>query len=279
MSDPFELLGSLREQVSALPYQDSKALDALRRRAEMVIRNIFGNLSRYVKDVSEISFYPIAYPVPEEYSRRDWEDGKSSFLNLISTMEEELKLFGTAAHPFAPRGRSVPNNEVAKPPVLKKGSKDSPKPTVFVVHGHDEEMKQAVARTLTTLGLDPVILHERPNQGRTVIEKFADYADVGFALVLLSPDDQARARVPPDGPLKTRARQNVILELGYFLGRLGREKVVALFRQDLEFEMPSDYSGVIFVPYDPAGRWQFDVLRELKVAGYQVDANKLLPDR
>ncbi len=273
MPNPFELLQTLREQASALRYDDESALDALRRRAEMVIRNIFGNAARYLRDVSEISFYPMASPVPEEYSRKQWDEGKSAFLNLIATMEEELKLFGTAAHPLAPSGPTTPRAEtVPAKPQEKKLSRLG----VFVVHGHDEEMKQAVARVLTLLGLEPVILHERPNQGRTVIEKFSDYANVDFAVVLLSPDDLAKSRSAPDSPLRTRARQNVILELGYFIGKLGREKVVALFREDTQVEMPSDYSGVLFVPYDPGGRWQFDLLRELKASGYEVDANKLL---
>ena len=87
---------------------------------------------------------------------------------------------------------------------------------VFIVHGHDEAAKESVARFLEKLKLEPIILHEQPNSGRTLIEKFEVYADVGFAVVLLTPDDvgspasEARA-----GSMKHRARQNVILELGY----------------------------------------------------------------
>lgn len=151
-----------------------------------------------------------------------------------------------------------------------------PSSRVFVVHGHDEEMKQAVARTLEKLGLSPIILHEHADQGRTVIEKFLDYSDVGFAIVLLSPDDLGCEKAShPDGA-QPRARQNVILELGFFLGRLGRQHVLALHRQVPGFEMPSDYGGVLFKQYDPAGTWKFELARELKVSGYQVDANVLL---
>jgi predicted nucleotide-binding protein len=73
-----------------------------------------------------------------------------------------------------------------------------------------------------------------------------------------------------------RARQNVIFELGFFLGKLGRKNVVAVFKQDLNFEIPSDYSGVLYTPYDDLGRWQFELIKELKACGYNVDANKLL---
>src|SRR5207244_4374290 len=123
------------------------------------------------------------------------------------------------------------------------------------------------------LGLLPIILHEKPNQGRTVIEKFTDYSGVGFAVVLLSPDDVGKLRTAPAEDLRPRARQNVIFELGFFLGRLGRERVLALYAPTDNFELPSDYSGVLFVPFDSSGRWQFDLVRELKAADYDVDAN------
>lgn len=150
------------------------------------------------------------------------------------------------------------------------------KAKVFIVHGHDDSMKLAVARTLEKLELEPIILHEQPNLGRTIIEKFTDYSGVSFAVVLLSPDDIGHSRNAPPEQALLRARQNVILELGYFLGKLGRERVIALYRSDEKFEMPSDYSGVLYVAFDAAERWQFDLVRELKASGYNVDANRLL---
>ena len=147
---------------------------------------------------------------------------------------------------------------------------------IFIVHGRDEEMEQSVARMIEKLGLTPIILHERPNQGRTIIEKFSDYSEVSFSIVLLSPDDMGYLRTNPPESAKPRARQNVIFELGFFLGRLGREKVLSLFRCEKDFDLPSDYSGVLFIPYDSDGKWQFNVVRELKACGYKVDANILL---
>jgi predicted nucleotide-binding protein len=97
---------------------------------------------------------------------------------------------------------------------------------VFVVHGHHHGRKETVARFLEKLGLEPVILHEKPNAGRTLIEKFSDYANVYFAVVLLTADDIGRGREEPDPP-RPRARLNVILKLGYFLGKLGRHRVCA----------------------------------------------------
>ena len=145
---------------------------------------------------------------------------------------------------------------------------------VFVVHGHDNEMMEAVARALFQIGLKPIILHERPNSGKTLIEKFEKNADVQFATVLLSPDDMAFPVSESPDSAKPRARQNVVLELGYFVGRLTRERVFTLKRGD-ELEIPSDISGIVYTQYDKEGHWRIEFIRELKEAGYDVDANDL----
>jgi predicted nucleotide-binding protein len=137
-------------------------------------------------------------------------------------------------------------------------------------------MKHSVARVLEKLGLEPVILHEQPDKGRTVIEKFVDYSDVGFAVVCLSPDDLAYANGSAPEVARPRARQNVVLELGFFLGKLGRERVLVLHKEVEGFEMPSDYAGVLFKPYDAHGNWCFQFVQELAACGYKVDANRLL---
>ena len=145
---------------------------------------------------------------------------------------------------------------------------------VFVVHGHDNEMMEAVARVLFQIGLKPIILHERPNSGKTLIEKFEKNAEVQFATVLLSPDDMAFPVSESPDSAKPRARQNVVLELGYFVGRLTRERVFTLKRGD-ELEIPSDISGIVYTQYDKEGHWRIEFIRELKEAGYDVNANDL----
>ncbi len=145
---------------------------------------------------------------------------------------------------------------------------------VFIVHGHDDTLKEQVARTLGRLGLEPIILHEQPNGGKTIIEKFEKHADVGFAVVLLTPDDIGAAKPVSGAPMLTaRARQNVIFELGYFAGRLGRDRVVALRKG--ETELPSDLHGVVWEPVDSGGAWKTKLAGELKNAGYDVDKNKI----
>lgn len=159
----------------------------------------------------------------------------------------------------------------------KPGATPESKPAsdVFIVHGHDEEMKQAAARVLSRLKLNPVILHEQPNEGRTLIEKFEKNSDVQFAIVLLSPDDLAYVAKSDPKTAHHRARQNVVLELGYFVGRLGRSRVFAL-KRDGDLELPSDLSGIVYTSYDVGGKWQFELARELKAAGYSIDANSIL---
>jgi len=137
---------------------------------------------------------------------------------------------------------------------------------IFIVHGHDEVMKQSVALYLKELGLKPVILHEQASEGLTFIEKFEKYADVEFAVILLSPDDVGRAKAETED--RPRARQNVIFEMGYFFARLGRAKVVALHR---DVEMPTDVDGIIYVDYDKSGAWKAHLTREFKAARLAIN--------
>jgi predicted nucleotide-binding protein len=145
---------------------------------------------------------------------------------------------------------------------------------VFVVHGHDEAAKETTARFLEKLGLLPIILHEQSSGGRTVIEKFEQYSkDVGFAVILLTPDDIGAAQSEPK-KLQARARQNVVLELGYFMGRLTRGRVCALYKGGVE--LPSDIQGVIYVEMDNAGAWKAKLAQELVQARCPINLEGLV---
>jgi len=145
---------------------------------------------------------------------------------------------------------------------------------VFVVHGHDNEAKEMTARFLEKIGLKPIILHEQPSSGRTIIEKFEMYSDdVAFAIILLTPDDVGGTKGDSSNQ-SPRARQNVILELGYFMGRLGRTRVCALHKEGVE--LPSDYQGVVYIPMDSAGAWKAKVAQELSQSKLSIDLNGLV---
>ncbi len=264
MSD-IQLLKSLLLDLDSLPSRDEHKLDALTRRTEMIIRKLFGEDSKYLKDLKSINFFPMVYPADEAYYNESWLSGVNRFLNLLKTMIEEKTLFSESNLSDEDDGE---NREISDTVSSKK---------VFIVHGHDGEMKQSVARVIEKLSLEPIILHEQPNKGRTIIEKFVDYSDVDFAIVLLSPDDLVYdSENGSNTKEKSRARQNVVFELGYFIGKLGREKVLALYKPEDGFELPSDYSGVLYVPYQSDGAWAFAVVKELNACGYTVDANVLL---
>jgi len=141
---------------------------------------------------------------------------------------------------------------------------------IFIVHGHEEGARESVARFLERLGCQPVILHEQANRGRTVIEKVEANSDVSFAVVLLTPDDEGN---PKGGTPEPRARQNVLLELGYFIGKPGREHVCALKRGTLE--IPSDFAGV-WEAMDAGGGWKQARARELQAAGHSIGWNKVM---
>lgn len=143
---------------------------------------------------------------------------------------------------------------------------------IFIVHGHDEHTKTDLARTIEKLGLNPIILSEQPNQGQTIIEKFEMHSDVGFAVILLTADDLGKVKTEEKD--KYRARQNVILEMGYFIGKLGRSSVFPLYESGVE--LPSDLHGVLYNPIDDGKMWKFKLVKELIAAGYDVDANKIL---
>ena len=143
----------------------------------------------------------------------------------------------------------------------------TPNSKVFIVHGHDSGMRDTVARFIAAIGLQPIILAEQANGGRTIIEKFERNADVGYAIILLSPDDQT---ITSQG----RARQNVILEWGYFIGRLGRSHVCALKKGDVE--LPSDILGIVWQAFDEHGAWKQSLAKQLNEAGFKLDASKVL---
>ena len=143
-----------------------------------------------------------------------------------------------------------------------------PKPTkVFIVHGHDELMKHQVARLVEQQGLEPVILSEKENEGKTIIEKIERFSDVGAAIILFTPDDSGKANTETDH--KPRARQNVVFEAGFFMGKLGREKTIMVVT-DKNLELPSDLHGVV---YTSDNYWQFSLIKEMHAMGFNVDMN------
>jgi predicted nucleotide-binding protein len=143
---------------------------------------------------------------------------------------------------------------------------------VFIVHGHDEEAKTKTARFIEKLGFKPIILHEQASSSQTVIEKIETYSNVGFGIVLYTPCDVG-AKKDENPNYKNRARQNVVFEHGFLIGKIGRENVCALIKD--EIETPNDISGVVYIKMDNEEAWHLKLARELRNSGYEVDMNKL----
>jgi putative nucleotide-binding protein containing TIR-like domain len=147
------------------------------------------------------------------------------------------------------------------------------KSKVFIVHGHDGEAKEAVARFVEKIGLEAIILHEQASSGNTIIEKIEANSNVGFAIVLYTPCDEGASKGKKD-QLKPRARQNVVFEHGYLIGKIGRKNVSALVKGDIE--TPTDISGVVYIKMDEGEAWKYQVAKEMKACGYEFDPSKLL---
>jgi hypothetical protein len=128
----------------------------------------------------------------------------------------------------------------------------------FIIHGHDIAKKLEVARFIDIdLRKKAVILHEQVNKGMTIIEKFEENSQVDFAVAIWTADDEGKAKGEQN--LKRRARQNVIFETGFFIGKLGRKNVIILYEQDVS--MISDYSGVVYIPLN--GNWKYELHKEI----------------
>ena len=180
------------------------------------------------------------------------------WLHSLESIIERLDLFPLVGKPV---------QATTTPASSKQQSSD-----IFIVHGHDEAAKLEVWRFIEKLSLHPIILHEEPDRGKTIIEKFEHHSDVGFAVVLLTPDDVGHPKDILES--KPRARQNVVLELGYFIGKLGRSRVCALMKGGIE--IPTDLSGILFTPMDDAGAWKLKLAREIREAHIEFDFNNAL---
>jgi predicted nucleotide-binding protein len=143
---------------------------------------------------------------------------------------------------------------------------------VFIVHGHDELAKTKTARFVERLGLIPIILHEQISAGKTIIEKIEEFSNVGFGIVLYTPCDLGCKKGSEDN-LLNRARQNVVFEHGFLIGKIGRKNVCALVKDDIE--VPNDIDGVVYIKMDDDDSWQVKVAKELRNSGFSIDMNKL----
>lgn len=144
---------------------------------------------------------------------------------------------------------------------------------IFIVYGHDELALEQVIGFIKDIKLEPIVLKNQANLGNTIIEKIEEYSDVGFAIVLYTPCDIG-ASINDKDNMKNRARQNVVFEHGYLIGKLGRKNVCALVKGDIE--KPNDISGLVYIELDNQKAWRFNIARDMKKLGYDIDLNNLI---
>jgi predicted nucleotide-binding protein len=212
------------------------------------------------KFADEYRFFGIGFvggPQPFSKDLSEFVEDLSNKIHRLVSIRERLPL--------------IPVSAKVIPMKKQMEARTSNNRRIFIVHGHDSAIRESLARFLERLGLEAIILHEQAGRGRTIIEKLEDHADVDFAVILLTPDDVGASKKDTD-KLQPRARQNVILELGYFVGRLGRDRVCALYGDGVE--LPSDVLGVQYVELKSG--WEMELGRELKAAGMEIDLNKIL---
>lgn len=215
---------------------------------QLCLSGLYGEKSIQLKNFNNRPFSPVIIGGNTDWHGayvRDLETTKKEFERYIGDFEEECE------------------NASAK----KKGFANN---KVFVVHGHDGELKEKVARRLEQQGIEAIILSEQANRGKTIIEKLEAYSDVHVAIALFTQDDLGAAKDEKENE-KYRARQNVVFEAGYFMGHLGRENTIIIVDENIE--IPGDLSGMVYTTKD---NWEFEMLKELNAAGMKIDMNKLL---
>ena len=256
----------LRRALEAIPELKQLGFDAPRfkkwlRDTETAINHTFVEDFTHIEDFKKVDYLGAARFVLVDSDRENQEAYLSGLDDATAVLESMIDEVEEYWDDESPRSGSSSTKRVA-PPLTNE---------IFVIHGRDNEAKQMIARFLEKIDLKPVVLHEHPDGGRTIIEKFEQNAEVGYAVVLLTPDDVGSLRGEEDD-LNPRARQNAIFEFGYFIGRLGRQRVCALKQGNVE--IPSDYRGVLYIDLDRAGGWKMKLIAELQNAGLGVDANK-----
>lgn len=243
------------------PY--SSIFNKWRRDTEVALINIFGESSRHVKEFRNISY--MSRLITADSSGDDkafFRSGLKDARVVLQSMIDEINEYWETGEDHDKDNKKMNYGNGKK---------------VFIIHGHDNGMKEEVARFIEKIELTPIILHEQSNSGKTIIEKFEHHPDVSYAIALLSPDDMGCLMSEQDSA-RPRARQNVIFEFGYFIGKMGRDRVCGLVKNtsDTQIEIPSDYSGVLYIDFDANGSWRLALVKELKAIGIEVDANKAI---
>jgi len=218
--------------------------------AQLLSKESPGTISFREENLSPLEEKP---EIPREIPKNKGKKDLTKELTVDLTIHQDS--------PPAPAAKKVPRMTKSK------------ERKVLIIHGRDEEKKTMIADFLKKLDLEPFIPDDAAGQGMSLLEKFKQYEDAAFAILLLSADDMGYAQGEADEP-KPRPAQNVIFELGFLMGRLEPNLVCALYEEGLD--LPSEFQGSVLIPYDEGGMWRLLVARALKMAQVDVDLNKAI---
>ena len=227
------------------------------------LKKVYGNDSHEATSFNKIEYYNF-YGAVDVYNG-DWHENKEKVNALY---QKGLK----TAILFLENYKSDDSCMIIKEDMKSDVKKSNNHENIFIVHGRNDGIKAQVSNFLLRFGIKPIILHEQANKGQTIIEKIEKHSDVKAAIVLFTNDDVGRFK--DDTELEIRARQNVIFEAGYFIGKLGRECTIILLEKGLK--IPSDLDGYTYFEIDEKQRWQLDVAKELKAIEFKIDMNDLV---
>jgi predicted nucleotide-binding protein len=225
----------------------------------------------------------------EDIERITISETQEESKNIIPRLEQEdrdsyVSVIGGPSYEWyvADGGKDITDDLIKGPPGYKKGSKSEKEEKtydykkIFIVHGHDHDLKNDLELFIKNIGLEPIVLHRQPDEGLTIIEKLEKQTDVEFAFVLLTPDDigysvkEIELKKSEEKINKElRARQNVIFEFGYLVGKLGRNRVCAIYKENVT--LPTDLSGLLYKKVtESIEDIGYTLIKELKAAGYEV---------
>lgn len=223
-------------------------------------------------EIKEIIIKETDFSLKEEAKKREEEDKDSNTTAYYENMVMFDKKLGTniTDNILKEAKTKIDEKKIEKDRNGKINENKKVGNKVFIVHGHDNGLKEEIARFIEKLGLEVIILHEQANNGNTIIEKFEKNAnEIGYAIILYTPCDKGFSSKDGEG----RARQNVIFEHGFFIGKLGRKYVAAIKKDNVE--VPSDLSGILYIEYDTKGAWKFELAKEMKGIGFNIDLNHI----
>ena len=242
----------IKEKIKTGSYSNKDNLEGEQIRLTRFIEKRIDSPEFFLDQIKNIRYSPSIF-IPntsEDYFIEPWECGKHQLITIVDSVIEDLKDDLTSNTSYHSEKSAITNS----------------KNSIFIIHGHDDEMKAEVARYIEKLKLTPIILQERLNKGDTIIEKFERLSnEASFAVALFSDDDDFNG--------EKRARQNVILEYGYFIAKLGRKNTMLLKKG--EIEIPSDINGVLYEDYTTSS-WKSSLAQALKESGFNIDMNNVL---